>query len=188
VVRLVDVMKTAQRRRMKPVQLDNYLLRYASERRRDSYKGSECDLTRLAHVASLNHSRLDWTQQAIPHCLGHHRQMHVEKRSAAFVDALPQVRIRLIGRAKHYCIRLGQRSVQRAAGRGTRHNPDPEFLPSGMLSLGALGNCFGYSFSRAGSGETAESDGLSIDNITRCFGSRERGDILHHGKTQISCK
>ena len=98
--------------------------------------------------------------------------MHVEELGAAFIDALAQAVVGLVGSAKTNGVGLGQRPVKGFASRGACEDADLERLAFGVKLRGSLRDGKRSVFWRSGGGEPAEGYILIIFNQLGCFRSR----------------
>ncbi len=101
-------------------------------------------------------------QESVAHVLRHHRKVHVGELGAAFIDALAQIRVRLVGSAEADGLGLRQGAVQRFAGGSAGQNADLKGFASGVKFLGVGGDGSGDVLGRASGGKAAESDCLFV--------------------------
>jgi len=101
---------------MKLVEFDDDLAGHAAKGRGRAHGGGQGDFARGRNIAGLDHGPMDRAEKSIADVLRCHRKVHVKKLSPAFIDALAQGGVGLVGGAKQHGVGLSQRTVQRLAG------------------------------------------------------------------------
>ena len=130
----------------------------------------------VGDVGGLEDGPGELAEEAVAHVLRQHAQVHVEEAGLAAVDALPQVRVGLVGRAPRNGVGARQLAVERRAGGGAGDDADLERPAGVVLRLGAAGDGLGNDLGGAGGGEAAEADRLAMLDECRGFIGRQHGE------------
>src|ERR1022692_1627866 len=137
--------------------------------------GGEYDAPAGGDIGGFPHGDGHRTEEAVARHLRHQREVEVEEARLSRVDAVAQVAVGLIGRTKLDGLCFGEGAIERRAGRGAGQDTNLELLPGIMGSDGAFGNRQRNRFGRAGRGESAETDVLSMVDQRGGFGRGKYG-------------
>ena len=168
--RLVDIVQPQDGRRMVAIQFHNHPLRQVAEGGRGAHSGGQHDSPARRDVGRLHHRHIHRTQEAVARHLRHQRKVQVEEARLPRVDAVAQVGVRLVGRAKLHRLRLRQRAIERRTRRGAGQDTNLELLAGIVRGDRAVGNRHRNRLRRAGRRESAEPDILSVVDQGSSFG------------------
>ena len=154
---------------MMAIQLDNHLLGQIAERRRRPNAGGQHNASAGREVGRFNYRYIHGTEEAVPRHLRHQRQMQVEEAGLPGVDAIAQIGISLVWRAKTHRSRFGECAIERWAGGSAGQDANLEFLAGTMGGVSAFRDRQRDCLRRAGRSESAESHVLPVLDERRSF-------------------
>ena len=190
ILRLVDIVEPAQRRRVPVVEFEDDALGPVEERRGGADAAGEGHLPARLHITNFDHGPVEISEEAVADSLGQLRQVHVEKLRLASVDALAKFGIALVRRAKFDRIAGGEDSVQGRPGAGSRDHADGKRTPRGMFLDGARRQLAGHSFWGSRRGESAEAHHVVVVDQGRGFSGGDNRKARDHRpkKPFFSCR
>jgi hypothetical protein len=167
---LVNVVQPQKGRRMMAIELDDDLFRQIAEGGRGTDRGSQQDTAASRKVGRFHYGHVHGAQKAVARDLRHQGKVQVEEARLSRIDAVAQVAIGLVRRAKLHGPRFGQRAIERRAGGGAGQDADLELPPGIVSGDGTFRNRQRDRLRHARRGESAESHVLSVLDEGSSFG------------------
>jgi len=174
---------------MKLVELDQHAVGDAHEGVGGAHGGGEGDFAVGGDAGGLDDGPLKFAEHAAAHGRLQGGKVQIEETGFALVDLAAERRVGLVGRAPGDGLGLGERAVEGRSGGGAGDDADLERPAGGVFGLGAGGDRQRDDFTRAGGGETAETDRVAMVNEGGRFVGRQGGERqAHRRRLRVMCE